>query len=109
MFRATTPTHKFIFENCDPSSFKELNIYYAQQGVELLRKTKEDCTFQTKETSEKDLYIVSVKLTQEETKLFKPRYPVKIQLRGLTDTNNALATDEYEIEVKNVINDEVLE
>ena len=63
MFRATTPTHKFIFDNFDPSTFKELNIYYAQQGVELLRKTKDNCTFQTKETPEKELHIVSVTLT----------------------------------------------
>jgi hypothetical protein len=30
MYRATTPRHVFIFEKIDPSTFKELNIYYAQ-------------------------------------------------------------------------------
>jgi hypothetical protein len=30
MVRCTTPTHKFIFDRLDPSTFKELNIYYAQ-------------------------------------------------------------------------------
>ena len=31
MYRATTPTHKFVFNGLDPSTFKELNVYYAQQ------------------------------------------------------------------------------
>ena len=52
--------------------------------------------------------MASITLTQEETKLFKSRYPVKIQLRALTETGDALATDEYEVKVKDVINDEVL-
>ena len=45
MIRATTPTHIFTFNNLDPSTFKALNIYYAQQDVELLVKEKNDCTF----------------------------------------------------------------
>lgn len=109
MYRATTPLHKFIFEKINPDTFKVLNIYYSQQGVELLKKEKSDCSFSTIETEHGDIYTVSVMLTQEETKLFKSRYPVKIQLRGLTESGQALATDEYEIEVKDVINDEVLE
>ena len=109
MYRATTPFHKFVFKKINPETFKVLNIYYSQQGVELLKKQKSDCTFSTIETEDEDIYTASVTLTQEETKLFKSRYPVKIQLRGLTETGQALATDEYEIEVKDVINDEVLE
>lgn len=109
MIRGTTPTHKFIFDDFDPKDFKELNIYYAQQGRELLKKTKEDCDFGEIETDEKTLYTAYVTLTQEETKLFKAKTPVKIQIRALTDDGCAMATDEYEIPVKDVINDEVLE
>jgi len=47
MIRATTPTHKFEFRGIDPSTFKELNIYYAQKGAEILKKTKTDCSFTT--------------------------------------------------------------
>lgn len=108
MYRATTPRHVFIFEKIDPSTFKELNIYYAQQGIELLRKTKDDCSFSVRETDDATEYLVIVKLTQEETKLFKARYSVKIQIRALTQDGDALATEEYEIPVYNVINDEVL-
>ena len=109
MIRATTPIHKFIFKNINPETFKELNIYYAQQGVELLKKTKADCSFTTEETEDDTLYIAKVKLTQEETKLFKSKYKCKIQLRALTEGDDALATIEYEVPVLDVINDEVLE
>lgn len=109
MIRSTTPTHIFSFENINPSTFKILNIYYAQQGVEILKKNKEDCSFSTKETENGIIYLVSVMLTQEETKLFKAKYNVKVQLRVLTEDNQSLATSEYEIPVQDVINDEVLE
>ena len=108
MIRGTTPTHTFSFDNLDPSLFKVLNIYYAQQGVEILQKSKEDCTFSSIETDETVLYTASVKLTQEETKMFKPKYKCKVQLRALTDGDDALATPEYELDVFDVINDEVL-
>lgn len=109
MIRGTTPTHTFTFNTLDPSTFKVLNIYYAQQGVELLQKNKDDCTFNSKETEDGTLYLASVTLTQEETKMFKPKYKVKIQLRVLTADDRALATPEYEVSVWDVINDEVLE
>ena len=108
MYRATTPKHTFMFENLDPSTFKVLNIYYAQQGVELLKKTKSDCTFAIQEAENSTYYLVMVHLTQEETKLFKGRSPVKIQLRALTSDDNAIATEIYEVPVFEVINDEVL-
>lgn len=109
MYRATTPTHKFVFSGIDPSTFKELNVYYAQQGVELLKKTKDDCIFASEETLDSINYIVYLTLSQEETKLFKARQQVKIQLRALTADDRALATSEYEVSVCDVINDEVLE
>ena len=109
MIRATTPTHTFTFDTLDPSTFKVLNIYYAQQGVEILTKGKDDCTFSTKETDTKMIYLASVTLTQEETKLFKPKFDVEVQLRVLTSDDRALATQKYKLPVRDVINDEVLE
>ena len=109
MIRGTTPTHTFTFEKLDPSTFKVLNVYYAQQGVELLAKDKDDCTFGTKETDEDIIYTASVTLTQEETKLFKAKYDVEVQLRVLTADDRALATPKYKLSVWDVINDEVLE
>ena len=109
MIRGTTPTHTFTFNTLNPNDCKVLNIYYAQQGVELLKKSKEDCTFSTQETEDGTIYLASVTLTQEETKMFKPKYGVKVQLRVLTADDRALATPEYEVSVWDVINDEVLE
>lgn len=109
MIRATTPTHTFTFENLDPTTFKALNIYYAQQGVEILCKTKDDCTFTTQDTDTKTVYLASVTLTQEETKLFKSKYDVEVQLRVLTADDRALATSKYKLSVWDVINDEILE
>lgn len=109
MIRGTTPTHIFTFNNLDPSTLKVLNIYYAQQGVELLSKNKEDCIFSSKEIEGRLIYQASVTLTQEETLMFKPKYITKVQLRVLTSDNRALATPEYEIPVHDIINDEVLE
>lgn len=109
MIRATTPTHTFTFENLDPTTFKALNIYYAQQGVEILCKTKEDCSFTTQDTDTKTVYLASVTLTQEETKLFKSKYDVEVQLRVLTADDRALATSKYKLSVWDVINDEILE
>lgn len=109
MIRATTPTHKFTFNNLDPSTFKVLNVYYAQQGVELLSKSKEDFSFSSEETEDNILYVASVTLTQEETKMFKAKQKVEVQLRVLTADDRSLATPKYELSVWDVVNDEVLE
>lgn len=109
MIRGTTPTHTFTFDNFDPSTFKVLNVYYAQQGVEVITKEKSDCSFSSEETDNGTIYSASITLTQEETKMFKAKYNVEIQLRVLTADDKALATPKYEISVWDVINDEILE
>lgn len=109
MIRGTTPTHTFTFNHLDPTTFKVLNIYYAQQGVEILVKNKDDCTFTSQETDEGIIYNASVTLTQEETKTFKSKYDVEIQLRVLTADDKSLATAKYKLPVWDVINDELLE
>lgn len=109
MIRGTTPTHTFTFDTLDPSTFKVLNIYYAQQGEEILQKSKEDCIFKTKETDKGTIYLAVVTLTQEETLKFKSKYDVEVQLRILTTDDRALATPRYKLSVWDVINDEVLE
>lgn len=109
MIRATTPTHTFSFDKLNPEEFKVINVYYAQQGVELICKEKDDFTFGTKETEHGTIYLASVTLTQEETKLFKAKQKVEVQLRVLTSDNRSLATPKYELSVWDVINDEVLE
>ena len=109
MIRGTTPTHTFTFDKLDPRTFKVLNIYYAQQGVEILIKNKKDFTFSEKETEKGTVYSASVTLTQEDTLNFNCKHKVELQLRALTSDNKALATKKYELSVWDVINDEVLE
>ena len=109
MIRGTTPTHTFTFGALNPAYLKVMNVYYAQQGVEVLSKSKEDFTFEEQETEEGIVYSASVTLTQQDTLSFKPKNCVKIQLRALTADDRALATKEYEVPVNDVINDEVLE
>ena len=55
------------------------------------------------------IYLASVMLTQEETKMFKSKYDVEVQLRALTADGRSLATPKYKLAVHDVINDEVLE
>ncbi len=109
MIRATTPTHTFTFKNLNPETFKVLNVYYAQQGVELLCKSKEDFTFKTKEVEDGIVYEAAVTLSQEETKMFKAKYDVEVQVRALTADDRSLASPKTKLSVWDVINDEVLE
>ena len=109
MIRATTPTHTFTFKNLNPETFKVLNVYYAQQGVELLSKSKEDFSFSTKEIEDGIVYEAAVTLSQEETKLFKAKYDVEVQVRALTADDKSLASPKTKLSVWDVINDEVLE
>ena len=109
MIRATTPTHTFTFKNLNPETFKVLNVYYAQQGVELLSKSKEDFNFSTKEIEDGIVYEAAVTLSQEETKLFKAKYDVEVQVRALTADDKSLASPKTKLSVWDVINDEVLE
>ena len=109
MIRGTTPTHTFTFNNLDPRTFKVMNVYYAQQGVELLVKEKESFTITEQETDQGIVYSASVTLTQEETLAFNSKHKVEVQMRVLTADERALATKRYELSVWDVINDEVLE
>lgn len=104
MFRATTPLHKFIFDQ-DAELFDEILITYAQNGKIVLEKRKDDLTFGQDENGH---YTASVKLTQEESNLF--RYgSVNIQVRVLTADGEALSSEVRTLAVKDVLNDEVLE
>ena len=109
MIRGTTPTHTFTFNNLDPETFKVMNVYYAQQGVEVLKKTKDCFSFSSSETDIGIVYSAQVTLTQQETLAFNPKQSVKVQMRALTADDRSLATKEYELSVWTVINDEVLE
>ena len=81
MYRGTTPTHIFNVP-IDTSEIKEVKINYSQNDELVLSKRLADCKIE-------DGKII-VKLTQEDTFLFKCSSSVSIQLRVLTKGDDAL-------------------
>ena len=99
MRRATTPTHTFTFpETVEVGSVLEVLISYSQGGQTVLQKNLSNLTMDTESNS------FSVKLTQDETKLFAPGKAV-IQLRAKKGTA-VLASQMMWLPVKPVINSE---
>lgn len=111
MFRATTPKHTFVFDVDPDATFKEILVTYAQEGKVILEKEKKDMTFgeQLDDKGETE-YLASLKLTQEETNLFTTRISknVTVQVRVLTNTDDAVAFNKIQIPLFDVLNDVVL-
>lgn len=110
MFRATTPLHSFVFKD-DPQNYKKILIIYAHGEMVFLEKTKDDLTFSTKVEDGVTKYVASVRLTQEETKRFRIDGRGKtsyVQVRVLDSNDLAYASDKVPINVKDVLDDQVL-
>lgn len=102
MIRATTPTHVFTFPNdIDPSECERILITYKQNG---------QIVFEIEETAlDIDGQTVSYTFSQEETNLFSAAANAQVQVRILTSTGDALASDITMFSVRPVLNDEVLQ
>lgn len=112
MVRATTPIHSFIFEE-DPSQYAKILITYAQGKIPVLEKTKDDLIIEeiTDDFSpQKGQYRAYCRLSQEDTRKFTGNActPVFVQIRVLTESNEALASEKVKIPIYDVLNDEVL-
>lgn len=99
MRRGTTPTHTFDI-GMDTAELAQLVVTYCQGDKTVLEKRLADCKL--------DGTTVIVELTQEETLLFRASREVQIQMRVLTNTGNALASDIISKSVDDVLNSEVL-
>ena len=99
MIRVTTPLHKFTFP-ISPDNFEIIKITYAQRNKIIFTKEKSDMSF--------DGNKVLLRLSQEETKLFDSRYPVQVQVRGLTFNGSAVASKTFERSVEEVLYDGIL-
>ncbi len=110
MYRATTPTHNFCFGEVDPESFKTILISYVQNDKIILEKTKDDLQFTSEEYEGETHYHASLKLSQEETRMFseKSNY-VYIQIRASDYDQNVVASNIVKAPLLDVLNDEVLE
>ena len=106
MIRATTPRHYFIFDT-DPDIYKRILITYAQGDKIVLEKEKEDLFI---EATDDGKWVLSYQLTQEETKKFTMSGggSILVQVRVLTESGDALASDKQRIRLSDVLNDEVL-
>lgn len=100
MYRATTPTHIFKLPFAYNDYVSKCLITYSQNGNIVFEKTENDI--------EANGETITLKLTQEETKLFDEEKIVSVQVRVLTKNNTALASKIQLIPVSNVLNDEVL-
>ena len=102
MIRATTPLHRYTFPaNFNMDSIKEMIITYMQDGNTIIEKRLADVSIEEN--------VVSVKLTQEETNLFKVQPHVLIQVRVLTNAGDAMASEIKQVPVHRILNDEVME
>lgn len=113
MYRATTPTHKFCFREVNPDDFKTILITYAQNDRIVLEKGKDDLTITSEDVEGETHYHASLKLTQEETKLFSLQSgktgSVYIQVRACDYDGNVVASNMIKVSLLDVLNDEVLE
>lgn len=105
MYRLTTPTHTFTLP-MQTSECSEIQVTYRQNSVSIV-KHYQDGTLPSGMTLDED--TVQVRLTQEETKKFSPKKQVSVQVRVLTTTNNALASQKFKITIKDVLNEDILE
>lgn len=104
MYRATTPTHTFTLP-IQTSTCNEILVTY-KQGTATLDKHYEDSTLPSGMTL--DGYDVAIKLSQEETLKFNAKNKVEVQVRVLTNDNNAMASQKFKVSVQDVLNEEIL-
>lgn len=110
--RATTPIHSFIFQE-DPSLYSQILVTYTQDKNIVMELKKEDLTIEQINNdfcSQNGKYRAWYRMSQEDTKKFSSRSgsPVCVQVRVLTESGEALASEKRRIYVQNVLNDEVL-
>lgn len=99
IYEGTTPTHTFEVP-FDLTTAKRVRLIYSQNNKVLFVKEKDALTINGG--------VIEHKLTQEETLAFDTRYLVEIQIRVLTETDDALASDIITTTVGRLLEDEVM-
>lgn len=97
--RGTTPTHIFRLP-FDTALIKSVRITYAHNKKPVLIKETEQCTLEGD--------TITVRLTQEETLLFKNNWDVEIQLRVLKTDGDVLRSEIYHRYTGVLLDDEVM-
>lgn len=99
MYRATTPTFTLNLP-IDTSSISSFVVSFAQGGVVKLEKNKEDCA-----CSEN---VISITLTEEESKLFSHKLTGQVQIRAKLSDDSVIASNVLDFNVHRVFNEEDL-
>lgn len=99
MRQGTTP--EFVFElPFSTDDVKNAKVIFVPYGGSKLEKRLDDCAF--------DGNKISVKLSQAETFRFDCNNPVKVQLRILTNNDEALSSDTFIVDIDKCLDNEVL-
>lgn len=96
MIRGTTPTLEFTLP-FSTDLIDEAYITVAQYKKPVFEKAKSDCTLNGN--------TISVKLTQEETLKLKAGAKVEMQIRCLTTTNDAIASEIIVCDAERILKD----
>lgn len=96
MIRGTTPLLKFILP-FNVSIIQLVYITFSQKGNEVFTLETSNCTLSES--------IISAKLTQQQTLLFKHNTPVEIQIRILTKDEDALVSNIIRTTVEKILKD----
>ena len=112
MIRATTPIHVFVFDE-DPNQYEQILITYSQGNFIVLEKEKADLTIEPIDgdfSCHHGSWRAWYRMTQEETKKFRGGVgkPVYVQVRVLTETGEALASEKKLIQLQDVLDDKEL-
>lgn len=99
MKRASTPIHRLEIP-FDEADISALWLTYSQNNKIVLQKKKDDFTIEDN--------VWSVRLTQEETNLFKAD-TAQAQIRILFTDRTSLPSEIFNVSVGPVLNDEVME
>lgn len=97
MFRGTTPTLEFKIP-FDVSLIDELFVTITQANVVTVEKNKSQCELSGN--------VITVKLTQEDTLIFKDRYfggKARLQVRVKMLNGEALASDIINLEIGEIL------
>ena len=99
MKKGSTPTHHFTLPfSCEWA--KEVEITYAQNGNEILKKYLQDCTLEEN--------TISTTLSQQETFEFDADFPVQIQIRVLDENDGCHVSNIFSVNCDECLSNEVL-
>lgn len=100
MIRGSTPTHNFSLP-IDANLIEDLEIVYQQGGVDIIRRTKKDCSIEGN--------VAKVKLSQQETlSLHNSSRSVKLQMRVKTTGGDVLVSDVLSVSADECLFNEVI-